>query len=98
MTQFHAYDELTWPQVSSLPRNHPIVLPLGTDYPLELLAEALGYPHAIYLLPPFPFGWQGSSLSVNQDVLEVYLLNIISGLRDDGFSNTLLIVPPGIHL
>lgn len=98
MTLFHPYDELTWPEVKSLSRNTPIVLHLGTGYPGHLIADALGNPSDAYLLPPFPYGWQGSGLVVPEAILERYLSNIISGLRDDGFVNTLVVLPPGLNL
>jgi creatinine amidohydrolase len=98
MTEFKRYDELTWPEVSALPRHTPMVLPLGHGYPVDQLTEALGNPSAAYMLPPFPYGWQGSGLVVTEPVLEQYLSNIISGLRDDGFSNTLVLTPQGLNL
>ena len=98
MTKYHAYDELTWPEVSSLARQVPMVLPLGTGYPMERVADALSNPSDIYLLPAFPFGWLGSGLPVSENLLKSYLTNIISSLRDDGFSNTLVIAPPGLTL
>jgi len=98
MTKFHAYDELTWPGVSSLGRQVPMVLPLGRGYPMERVAQALGNPSEVYLLPAFPFGWQGSGLPVAEELLQNYLTNIISSLRDDGFINTLVIAPPGLNL
>jgi creatinine amidohydrolase len=98
MTEFHAYDELTWPEVRSLARQVPMILPLGAGYSMDQLADALGNPLDVYLLPAFPFGWQGSCLSLSESHLERYLSNIISGLRDDGFINTLVLVPPGLNL
>jgi creatinine amidohydrolase len=98
MTQFHAYDELTWPEVRALPRSTPMVLPLGRGFPMEQLADALGHPPEAYLLPPFPFGWEGSGLTVSHTHLENYLCNLINSLKDDGFSNTLLLLPPGLNL
>jgi creatinine amidohydrolase len=98
MTKFHSYDELTWPEVRSLPRNVPIILPLGSGYSMERVADALNCPPNIYLLPRFPYGWIGSGLSVCDQVLERYISNIIASLRDDGFINTLIMVPPGLNL
>ena len=98
MTQFHTYDELTWPEVGALPRHTPIVLTLGTGYSPDRLSEALNNPTDIYVLPAFPFGWQGSGITVSAFLLERYLTNIISGLRDDGFINTLVLLPPGLNL
>jgi creatinine amidohydrolase len=98
MTVFLPYDELSWPEVHSFPRNTPMVLPLGMGYPMERLADALGNPSLAYLLPSFPYGWQGSGLTVSKANLERYLINLISGLRDDGFVNTLVLTPPGLNL
>ncbi|HSB66542.1 MAG TPA: creatininase family protein [Anaerolineales bacterium] len=97
MTDFFKYDELTWPEVSALPRNAAMVLPLGTGYPTQRIAEALGNPPLAYVLPSFPFGWQGSGLAVTDTLLEKYITNILSGLREDGFSNTLAILPQGLN-
>jgi creatinine amidohydrolase len=98
MTEFLLYEELTWPEVKALPRNIPLVLPLGSGYDYGRLAEALGHPPIAYLLPVFPFGWQGSGLVVTEDHLASYLTNLIDSLRDDGFSETLLLTPPGLNL
>ncbi len=98
MTEFRQYDELTWPEVKALPKHTPMVLTLGRGFPLDLIADALGNPTAVFLLPPFPYGWQGSGLAVSESILEGYLTNIISGLRDDGFLNTLIVLPPGLNL
>jgi creatinine amidohydrolase len=98
MTQFHHYGELTWPEVHALPRHTPMVLPLGTGYPVDRLADALGDPPDVYLLPAFPFGWQGSGLSISETILERYLSTIIGSLKDDGFINSLVLLPPGLNL
>jgi creatinine amidohydrolase len=98
MTNFHAYDELTWPEVRSFSRHTPLVLPLGEGYPMNQVADALENPPDIYLLPSFPFGWQGSYLPIAEPLVENYISNIIYSLRDDGFVNTLVIVPPGLNL
>jgi creatinine amidohydrolase len=71
---------------------------MGGGYFMERVAEALNNPPEIYLLPKFPYGWIGSGLSVPNQVLEMYLSNIIAGLQDDGFKNTLILVPPGLNL
>ena len=60
-TTFH-YEVLTWPEVAALPRDTPLVLPLGSGYDLELLSEQLGQPERFGLLPALPFGWHGSGL------------------------------------
>ncbi len=98
MTEFRQYSELTWPEVKSLPRDTYMVLPLGNGYSTGQLAEALGNPPIAYLLPQFPFGWQGSGLAVSESNLEHYLTNIISGLQEDGFTYPVAVLPPGLKL
>ena len=54
MTDFFPYEELTWPEVADLQRDIPLVLPLGSNYDLDLLAAQLGHPPRVGLLPPIP--------------------------------------------
>ena len=98
MTKFFAYDELTWPKVAALPRDLPLILPLGSDYNLPRLAEALGQPPRAGLLPALPFGWQGSGLHVADELLGRYVANLLDSLRDDGFSRVYALTPQGIDL
>ena len=44
MTTFFNYDEMTWDAVADLPRDTPLVLPLGSGYDLNLLAGQLSNP------------------------------------------------------
>lgn len=92
------YDKLTWPEVFSLPRNIPLIIPLGEGYDLNLLSSALGYPEESVFLPPFPFGWVGSGLEVSQSFLAQYVSNLIASLRDDGFTHVYSLVPQGTNL
>ena len=98
MTEFFAYDELTWPEVSILPRGIPLILPLGKPEDLPILAMALGNPSRAGLLPPFPFGWQGSAIEVPPSLLSAYVSNIFSGLHEDGFSNLAICLPDYITI
>ena len=96
MTSYFPYDELTWDAVAALPRDTPLVLPLGSDYDLDLLAGQLGQPPRIGLLPPFPFGWRGSGLELPEQTFFPYLSNLLDSLRDDGFSRVYCLAPSGI--
>ncbi len=98
MTVFFTYDRLTWPEVSALPRDIPLILPLGEGYVLDRLASALGEPPRAGLLPAFPFGWQGSGLALPEPVLGAYLANLLDSLRDDGFTRCYALTPQGIDL
>lgn len=95
MTDFFAYEELTWPEVAGLPRDVPLVLPLGTGYDLDELGQRLGNPPRMGMLPPFPFGWRGSGLELPQIVLGRYVGNLVRSMRDDLFTRAYLLTPPG---
>ena len=97
MTDFFAYEDLTWPEVAALPRDTPLVIPLGTGYPLERLANALGNPPCAGMLPPIPFGWAGSGVYVSEHLLATYLANLLDSLRDDGFGRVYGLTPQGLN-
>jgi creatinine amidohydrolase len=96
MTTYFNYDDMTWDAVAELPRHTPLVLPLGSGYDLELLADQLGHPPQIGLLPSFPFGWRGSGLEVPEPILLPYISNLLDSLRDDGFSRVYCLAPSGL--
>ena len=96
MTDLFNYDEMTWDAVAELPRDTPLVLPLGTGYDLSLLASQLSHPTRIGLLPAFPFGWRGSGLEVPEPLLVQYVANLLDSLRDDGFSRVYWLAPAGL--
>lgn len=92
------FADLTWPEVADLPRNTPLVLPLGAGYPWAAVAESLGQPAQIGLLPAFPFGWRDSGLEVPDSVLAAAVRNLLNSLRDDGFSQVYLLSPADVEL
>ena len=94
-TTFFQYDELTWDAVAELPRDVPLVLPLGSVYDLNLLASQLSEPPRIGLLPSFPFGWRGSGLELPDAIFAQYIFNLLDSLRDDGFSRVYCLAPSG---
>ena len=96
MTSFFAYDDMTWDAVADLPRDTPLILPLGSGYNLNLLADQLSHPPRIGLLPPFPFGWRGSGLELPEAVFFPYVTNLLGSLRDDGFSRVHCLMPAGL--
>jgi creatinine amidohydrolase len=98
MSRFFDYDTLTWPEVANLPRDTPLVIPLGAGYPQAPLAQALGRPERIGMLPPIPFGWRNSGLHVPEALLGRLLANLLDSMRDDGFSRVYALTPPGIDL
>lgn len=93
MTEIFRYQDLTFPEVDALPRHTPLVIPLGEGYNLERLQSALADPPLIGMLPPIPYGWTGSGLTVPLDKLRSLLLNLVESLRDDGFSRVYILAP-----
>lgn len=98
MTEFFRYELMTWPEVDSLPRDTPLVIPLGEGYPRDRLASALGSPAQIGFLPAIPFGWAGSGLHVSDPLLAALVRNLLNSLRDDGFSRVFALLPKGLQL
>jgi creatinine amidohydrolase len=98
MTETFSYENLTWPDIDALPRDTPLVIPLGAGYSLEKLASALGNPERIGMLPPIPYGWAASGLHVPELLLGALLENLLDSLRDDGFSRVFALTPQGIDL
>ena len=98
MTQFYAFADLTWPEVAGLPRDLPLIIPLGDGYSMDRLADALGNPTQIGLLPPIPYGWAASSLPVAEPLLAAMLNNLIDSLNEDGFTRVYTLTPPGLSL
>ena len=97
MTTFFEYSNMTWDAVAALPRNTALVLPLGSTYDLNMLAEQLDHPSQIGLLPPFPFGWRGSGLEIPEPIFFQYISNLLDSLRDDGFTHVYCLMPQGLN-
>jgi len=96
VTNFFSYDEMTWDAVAELPRDTPLVLPLGSGYDFNLLTSQLSKPPQIGLLPAFPFGWRGSGLEIPEPIFFPYISNLLDSLRDDRFSRVYCLAPAGI--
>jgi len=94
-TEFFDFDEMTWDAVAELPRDTPLVLPLGSGYNNDLLADQLGHPQKAGLLPPFPFGWRGSGLELPDAIFTQYIMNLLDSIRDDGFTRVYCLAPQG---
>jgi len=93
---FFNYDDLSWDAVAELPRDTPLVLPLGSSYDLNLLADQLSNPPRIGILPEFPYGWRGSGLEVPDKIFAPCIMNLLASLRDDGFTRVYCLAPQGI--
>ena len=98
MTDFFRYEDLTWTEAADLPRDLPLILPLGTIPDLERVASQLDSPARLALLPAFPFGWRGSELEVPEPLFSAYVNNLLESLREDGFTNVHAPAPQGGEL
>ncbi len=83
--QVTAYDELTWPEVADLPRDIPLVLPMGEGYDPQHISAKIGSEHYLRL-PALPYGWQGSVAPVSEATLRRVVAGIFSGPMEEAFS------------
>jgi creatinine amidohydrolase len=97
-TNIFLYENLTWPEVAALPRDLPLIIPLGQGCDLDCLCGALSNPPRIGMLPAIPYGWPGSGLDVPTVVFASFARNLLDSLRDDGFTRVYLLTPPGLDL
>lgn len=97
-TEFYKHEDLTWPEVAALPRDLPLVIPLGQGFLPARIAEALGDPPRVGILPSIPYGWRGSGLEVPEEVMAAFANNLADSLRDDGFRRVHLLAPEGVNL
>jgi creatinine amidohydrolase len=97
MTLFR-FEEQTWPEVSALPRDIQLVLPLGDIYDWDQLPILLKTNRDIGVLPAIPFGWLGSVLEVPSAVFATLVRNLVGNLLEDGFTNIQVLVPPKTDL
>jgi creatinine amidohydrolase len=98
MTEIIQYENLTWPEVAALPRDLPLVIPLGSGFDLGLLTKDLAQPPRLGLLPAIPYGWAGSLLDVPHALLAAYASNLLHSLRQDGFTDVHLLASARLDL
>jgi creatinine amidohydrolase len=98
MPDFFRFEELTWPEVAALPRETPLLLPLGDIHDLDSLPAFREEPQPIGVLPAIPYGWKGSGLEVREAVFTMLVRSLLSNLLEDGFSNVHVLIPPGVKL
>lgn len=90
MTAIIRFETLTWPEVAALPRDLPLILPLGEGYDPAAIAAALGA-ETIALLPALPYGWPGSPLPVAPALLRRVIAGVFSGPAEDGFTRLVVV-------
>lgn len=84
------YEDLTWPEVAELPRDLPLVLPLGEGYNLVEIAHELGV-QGYGLLPVLPYGWAGSAIDVGAALLRRVVAGTFSGPHEEGFTHLVVV-------
>jgi len=90
MPQSIRYEELTWPEVAVMPRNIPLILPLGDGYDADSISQKIDV-DTICLLPPLPYGWTSSILPVSTEMLRRVIGGIFSGPQEEGFTRLYVI-------
>jgi creatinine amidohydrolase len=98
MPDFFQFDELTWPEVAALPRDVPLLLPLGDLPDPGTLSNVMIPAQSAGILPAIPFGWAGSALEVPSPVFSALVGSLVSNLLEDGFSSIHALVPQGLAL
>lgn len=89
--QIIPYADLTWPEVAALPRDLPMLIPLGLgDYDLEMAAARWNAP-AVCLLPAIPYGFRRAdsdpldALAVRPGLWRRVLAGVAKELGAQGF-------------
>jgi creatinine amidohydrolase len=96
MANIFRFDELTWPEVAALPRQTPLLLPLGSIPSPNNIPALLKATLPVGILPSIPFGWIGSGLEVQEQVFAALAHNLVGNLLEDGFTSVQVMAPPGL--
>ncbi|CAG0928863.1 3-dehydro-scyllo-inosose hydrolase [Thermoflexales bacterium] len=103
MTEIIQYENLTFPEVAALPRDIPIVIPLGDVTEADLIkrvqrqarsasaSEERAAPERICVFPSVPFGFEGSALAVDRQLFKPVIDSLVAGIEEDGFTNVRVI-------
>jgi creatinine amidohydrolase len=93
MTDLIRYENLTFPEVDALPRDMPIVIPLGEMTEAELIkrvqrqSRSASAPNQICVFPSVPFGFEGSAFAVDRKVFKRVIDSLVASIEEDGFTN-----------
>lgn len=99
MTTIIRYEDLTFPEVDDLPRDIPLLIPLGdaNEYAWDKVIDRVQTPRSVSPLdrvcvfPAIPYGFRGSSLEVDPKLFKRVIQSLIATLREDGFTNVFVI-------
>ena len=93
MTDIIRYENLTFPEVDALPRDIPIVIPLGEMTDADLIkrvqrqTRSASTPDRVCVFPSVPFGFEGSALAVDRKLFKRVIDSLIASIEEDGFTN-----------
>ena len=96
MTQIITYEDLTFPEVEALPRDMPVLIPLGAanEYDWDKVADrvqhttrSVSVTDRVCVFPAIPYGFRGSSLEVDPKLFRRVIQSLIATLHEDGFTN-----------
>src|SRR5512143_345865 len=93
------YEALTFPEVEALPRDIPIVIPLGEMTDADLVKRvqrqsrsasasfARAAPDRLCVFPSVPFGFEGSAFAVERKRFKRVIDSLVASIKEDGFTN-----------
>jgi creatinine amidohydrolase len=99
MTDIIRYENLTFPEVDALPRDIPIVIPLGEMTDADMIkrvqrqTRSTSEPDRICVFPSVPFGFEGSAFAVDRKVFKRVIDSLVASIEEDGFTNVMVIKP-----
>lgn len=94
------YEELTFPQVEALPRDMPLLIPLGgaNEYAwdevidrVQAKTRSMSPFDRACVFPAIPYGFRGSALEVNPKLFKRMIRSLIATLKEDGFTNVFVV-------
>lgn len=91
------YENLTWPEIAALPRDLPLVLPIGTAYSEAYLGRALGLDDYC-ILPAIPYGWNGSGIDVGEAMFNRVVTGIFFAPQQEHFQRLYCVYADPINL
>lgn len=95
-----SYAEMTWPEVAALPRETPMILPVGEPGAVLPDVERALRSEIAVLLPPLPYGYPRTDglgeLAVGDGLLRRVLRAVARELRAQGFRRIVILDPARI--
>jgi creatinine amidohydrolase len=100
VTNIIRYENLTFPEVDALPRDIPIVIPLGEMPDADLIrrvqrqSRSTSQPDRICVFPSVPFGFERSEFAVDRKLFKRVIDSLVASIEEDGFTNVRVVKHP----